>query len=224
LFVEPSPFSHISGMKNRFECLIKTLREAGDEVMVVTPDVNPPKEFCGAQVRALQQPVDVPTSTLMAGLSHFTLACAAGTPQQAGRCNMLGALHPPVALRSTMLFAAAALSLFRMFSALLASSIAVSGYGSQGMQRTWWYLCSTNHIPPTLLTLAPCWLYVQVVNVLGFKLPFYKSATLLLSLGLSIRVLYYLFRQRPHVIHVSTPGIMCFAAGDSTGHAAPSGI
>lgn len=48
--MEPSPFSHISGMKNRFESLIKTLREAGDEVMVVTPDPQPPKEFCGAQV------------------------------------------------------------------------------------------------------------------------------------------------------------------------------
>lgn len=74
------------------------------------------------------------------------------------------------------------------------------------------------------LTLAPCLLRLQVVNVLGFKLPFYKSATLLLSLGLSIRVLYYLFRQRPHVIHVSTPGIMCFAAGEQTSHGAASGI
>eukprot|EP00878_Enallax_costatus_P005416 GHUV01005686.1.p1 GENE.GHUV01005686.1~~GHUV01005686.1.p1 ORF type:complete len:342 (+),score=81.15 GHUV01005686.1:370-1395(+) len=100
IFVEPSPFSHISGMKNRFESLIKTLREAGDDVMVVTPDPKPPKEFCGA----------------------------------------------------------------------------------------------------------------QVVNVLGFKLPFYQAPTLLLSLGLSVRVLYYLFKQRPQVIHVSTPGIMCFAA------------
>lgn len=53
---------------------------------------------------------------------------------------------------------------------------------------------------------------LQVVNVLGFKLPFYQSATLLLSLGLSVRVLYYLFKQRPQVIHVSTPGIMMFAA------------
>lgn len=35
LFVEPSPFSHVSGMKNRFECLIKHLREAGDEVRLV---------------------------------------------------------------------------------------------------------------------------------------------------------------------------------------------
>lgn len=100
IFVEPSPFSHISGMKNRFESLIKTLREAGDDVMVVTPDPQPPKEFCGA----------------------------------------------------------------------------------------------------------------QVVNVLGFKLPFYQAPTLLLSLGLSVRVLYYLFKQRPQVIHVSTPGIMMFAA------------
>lgn len=53
IFVEPSPFSHISGMKNRFESLIKNLRDAGDDVMVVTPDPAPPKEFCGAQVSHL---------------------------------------------------------------------------------------------------------------------------------------------------------------------------
>lgn len=51
IFVEPSPFSHISGMKNRFECLIKGLREAGDQVVVVTPDPQPPQEFCGAKVK-----------------------------------------------------------------------------------------------------------------------------------------------------------------------------
>lgn len=34
IFVEPSPFSHISGMKNRFECLIRNLRAEGDEVIV----------------------------------------------------------------------------------------------------------------------------------------------------------------------------------------------
>lgn len=100
IFVEPSPFSHISGMKNRFECLIKGLREEGDDVMVVTPDPQPPKDFFGA----------------------------------------------------------------------------------------------------------------KVVNVLGFKLPFYKSPTLLLSIGLSVRVLWYLLRQRPDIIHVSTPGILVFSA------------
>lgn len=50
IFVEPSPFSHVSGMKNRFECLIKGLREAGDEVTVYTPDAAPPAEFFGAKV------------------------------------------------------------------------------------------------------------------------------------------------------------------------------
>jgi len=55
IFVEPSPFSHISGMKNRFESLIKGLREAGDDVMVVTPDRTPPAEFCGARVSTLLQ-------------------------------------------------------------------------------------------------------------------------------------------------------------------------
>lgn len=38
-------------MKNRFECLIRGLREAGDDVLVITPDANPPKEYCGAKVR-----------------------------------------------------------------------------------------------------------------------------------------------------------------------------
>jgi hypothetical protein len=52
---------------------------------------------------------------------------------------------------------------------------------------------------------------LQVVDVLGFQLPFYSSPTLLLSLGLSIRVLWYLITQRPNVIHVSTPGVMFLA-------------
>lgn len=100
LFVEPSPFSHISGMKNRFECLIKCLRAEGDEVLVVTPDPNPPREYFGA----------------------------------------------------------------------------------------------------------------KVLNVLGLRLPFYNSPTLLLSIGLSVRVFWNLLIMRPDVIHVSCPGIIVFAA------------
>jgi len=100
LFVEPSPFSHVSGMKNRFECLIKGLKQAGDDVVVFTPDRTPPKTFAGA----------------------------------------------------------------------------------------------------------------DVVGVLGFPMPYYRSATLLLSLGLSLRVLWTLWKQRPDVIHVSTPGVLVFAA------------
>ncbi|KAG2435904.1 hypothetical protein HXX76_007099 [Chlamydomonas incerta] len=100
LFVEPSPFSHISGMKNRFQCLIRNLREAGDEVRVFTPDPHAPSDYHGA----------------------------------------------------------------------------------------------------------------KVVGVLGFKLPFYSSPTLLLSLGLSVNVLWQLLTRRPDVIHVSAPGLMVFAA------------
>ena len=48
---EPSPFSHVSGMKNRFECLIQGLRAAGDDVMVFTPDRNPPRKYHGAKAR-----------------------------------------------------------------------------------------------------------------------------------------------------------------------------
>ena len=39
-------------------------------------------------------------------------------------------------------------------------------------------------------------MWLQVVNVLGFSLPQYKSPTLLLSLGLSVRVLWQLIMRR----------------------------
>eukprot|EP00898_Chlorokybus_atmophyticus_P001423 jgi/Chlat1/2281/Chrsp17S02582 len=73
ILVEPSPFSHVSGMKNRFQCLIRELRNAGDEVLVVTPDPNPPKEFFGARVMRVMGFVApfyrVPTFLLSLGLS-----------------------------------------------------------------------------------------------------------------------------------------------------------
>ena len=50
IFVEPSPFAHVSGMKNRFLRLIENLAELGDEVVVITPCVDPPKEYCGCKV------------------------------------------------------------------------------------------------------------------------------------------------------------------------------
>ncbi|KAL3155300.1 hypothetical protein ABBQ32_013082 [Trebouxia sp. C0010 RCD-2024] len=50
VFVEPSPFSHVSGMKIRFSNLIKELRHLGSEVTVFTPCVAPPKSFCGAKL------------------------------------------------------------------------------------------------------------------------------------------------------------------------------
>lgn len=52
IFVEPSPFSHVSGMKIRFTNLIKGLRDIGDDVCVFTPCVDPPKTFHGAKVGA----------------------------------------------------------------------------------------------------------------------------------------------------------------------------
>ncbi|KAA3464844.1 sulfoquinovosyl transferase SQD2-like [Gossypium australe] len=50
LFVEPSPFSYVSGYKNRFQNFIKYLREMGDEVMVVTTHEGVPTEFYGAKL------------------------------------------------------------------------------------------------------------------------------------------------------------------------------
>jgi sulfoquinovosyltransferase len=126
IFVEPSPFSHVSGMKNRFECLIRNLRDQGDDVIVFTPDKSPPKDYYGAKVRS-----------------------ASATP-----------------------------------SWLLA------------------WLCSRLKHEVML----------QIVKVLGFKLPFYQAPTLLLSLGLSVRVLWYLMTKRPDIIHVSSPGLLVFSA------------
>lgn len=50
LFVEPSPFSYISGYKNRYQNFIRYLRELGDEVLVVTTHHGVPEEFYGAKV------------------------------------------------------------------------------------------------------------------------------------------------------------------------------
>ncbi len=48
---EPSPFSHVSGMKIRFLTLIRELRAAGDDVTVITPDMGAPDDYHGARVR-----------------------------------------------------------------------------------------------------------------------------------------------------------------------------
>ncbi|KAM7271167.1 hypothetical protein ACFE04_030381 [Oxalis oulophora] len=50
LFIEPSPFSYVSGYKNRFQNFIKYLREMGDEVLVVTTHEGVPEEFHGAKI------------------------------------------------------------------------------------------------------------------------------------------------------------------------------
>ena len=43
-------------MKIRFANLIKGLRQLGDDVMVVTPCINPPKTFHGAKVPGQEAP------------------------------------------------------------------------------------------------------------------------------------------------------------------------
>lgn len=77
--MEPSPFTHVSGMKNRFESLIRGLRDCGDEVSVITPCCNPPKHFHGAQVR---------TARCVSGVS----GCGSGAERQE-RCLLLTACN-----------------------------------------------------------------------------------------------------------------------------------
>ena len=49
LMVEPTPFNYVSGYANRFKEMLKFLKQAGDDVRVLTADKdpNPPTEFLG---------------------------------------------------------------------------------------------------------------------------------------------------------------------------------
>lgn len=49
LLVEPTPFNYVSGYANRFKEMLGYMRQAGDEVQVITPDSdpNPPQEYMG---------------------------------------------------------------------------------------------------------------------------------------------------------------------------------
>jgi Glycosyltransferase Family 4 len=56
LMVEPTPFTHVSGMANRFKEMLKFLKKAGDEVDVLTVDSKTPakdlpKSFLGYPIR-----------------------------------------------------------------------------------------------------------------------------------------------------------------------------
>lgn len=186
IFVEPSPFSHISGMKNRFESLIKGLREAGDDVMVVTPDPTPPKEFFGAKVRVVLLLGTVCSAGRFNHHDAMKAVAIFAHTQWAVLYGPQGIWNPQPSTTNTMCIA-------------LRCNFPLT-------------LCLPSLSPSYFLTTLHSHGHSQVVNVLGFKLPFYKSTTLLLSAGLSVRVLWYLWKQRPDVIHVSTPGILCFAA------------
>lgn len=53
LSLAPVRVLQVSGMKIRFLTLIRELRKAGDDVLVVTPDANPPATYHGAKVCAV---------------------------------------------------------------------------------------------------------------------------------------------------------------------------
>lgn len=52
IVVEPTPFTHTSGYSTRYKNLIRQLRNAGDEVLVIVPDNDPnaPTEFEGTRI------------------------------------------------------------------------------------------------------------------------------------------------------------------------------
>jgi len=52
LFVEPTPFTHVSGYSNRFKEMLKFLQQGGDDAEVLTPDDSPdrPNNFLGMPI------------------------------------------------------------------------------------------------------------------------------------------------------------------------------
>jgi len=52
LFVEPTPFTHISGYSTRFKNLIRQLKAGGDEILVIVPENDPgaPTDFEGVKI------------------------------------------------------------------------------------------------------------------------------------------------------------------------------
>lgn len=53
MFIEPTPFTHVSGYSTRFKNLIRQLKDAGDEILVIVPDNDPkaPTEFEGVPIK-----------------------------------------------------------------------------------------------------------------------------------------------------------------------------
>ena len=56
LIVEPTPFNYVSGYANRFKEMLKYLKEAGDDVCIITPDdsESPPTEYLGFPIVSLK--------------------------------------------------------------------------------------------------------------------------------------------------------------------------
>ena len=99
VFVEPTPFSHVSGMKNRFLRLIENLVDLGDDVVVVTPDRNPPAEYHGMAI-------DRSTSSTFRPLVHsFNPRKFLRSREPSSKTSRLRAFHkhlsPPLSLHTT---------------------------------------------------------------------------------------------------------------------------
>uniref|UniRef100_A0A7S3NPD0 Glycosyltransferase subfamily 4-like N-terminal domain-containing protein n=1 Tax=Aureoumbra lagunensis TaxID=44058 RepID=A0A7S3NPD0_9STRA len=56
LLVEPTPFTHVCGYANRFQEMLKYMKEFGDHVHIATPDdkLEAPNEFMGFPVKTLR--------------------------------------------------------------------------------------------------------------------------------------------------------------------------
>ena len=85
IFVEPSPFTYVSGYKNRFTTMIKYLVEAGCDVLVVTTGelqgLHPPQQG--------RSPPDPPWHVMYiraVSAAALTRACSSGAGVYRAHC------------------------------------------------------------------------------------------------------------------------------------------
>lgn len=67
LMVEPTPFGYVSGYKNRYEEMLKFLKQAGDDVYILTCDKNtndPATDFLGYPIET-NRGYEIPTYPLV---------------------------------------------------------------------------------------------------------------------------------------------------------------
>jgi hypothetical protein len=176
--------------------LIKELRKAGDDVLVVTPCIKPPKEFHGAKVTRAQLArthTAMPNRNLLFCTSHRT-----------NRILLKRVPFPLALLRASLRLPPKQPTSRLQRSPQNCSSPACLGrvayYTHRRCHRPGNWVCSVRGICASVYRL-------QVLRVLGMPLPFYNSPTLLLSLGLSPFVLWNLIKQKPDVLHVASPGL-----------------
>ncbi|KAA8498997.1 Sulfoquinovosyl transferase SQD2 [Porphyridium purpureum] len=153
IVVEPTPFTHVSGYSNRFKTLLKWLNQAGDEVLVITPDNSPdaPSEFEGAKiinVRGFRFPL-YKHITLSFGFRGVYAALKAFQP------DVLHVSTPGFMVFTTMLYARL-LRVPMLFSYHTHLPVYARAYGLAFFEKlAWWFIRFVHNRADATLATSP---------------------------------------------------------------------